>query len=138
MYEDKIGLVRSRTFWLVLLLCVVALGILSRIAHTGYILVDKYLGDALYAAMVYALLRLWIRSAGVTIPAFVLMVCIELFQLTGIPAAMYASEQLLVRICGRLLGTSFSIFDLFAYAVGIGAMHVLDVRRSRSTRHAGI
>jgi len=32
---------------------IIALGILSRLIHTGFVVLDKYLGDALYAAMVY-------------------------------------------------------------------------------------
>ena len=39
-------------------------GILSRVVHTGLVVFDKYLGDALYAAMVYTILRLFWRAAG--------------------------------------------------------------------------
>ena len=38
---------------LLLLAAIIAAGILSRVIHTGWIVFDKYLGDALYAAMVY-------------------------------------------------------------------------------------
>ena len=41
---------------------IIALGILSRIAHTGWIVFDKYLGDALYAAMGYTLISLFFRD----------------------------------------------------------------------------
>jgi hypothetical protein len=49
---------RTRSSWAFCLIAIIALGILSRVVHTGLALFDKYLGDALYAAMVYALLRL--------------------------------------------------------------------------------
>jgi len=87
---------------------------------------DKYLGDASYAAMVYAILRLAWRGAKLALPAMAVMTAIELFQLTLIPARMLASEHLIVRICARLLGTEFSFLDLLAYAVGIGCIYLAD------------
>ena len=86
---------------------------------------DKYLGDALYAAMVYVLFRL-AGVARVALWAAVTMTGIELFQLTGVPAGMLRSGHLVVRACGRLLGTEFSVFDLLAYAVGIGCIAAAD------------
>src|ERR1043165_6490407 len=43
----------GRGFWWGLLAAIVVAGLLSRVAHTGFRLFDKYQGDALYAAMVY-------------------------------------------------------------------------------------
>ncbi|MDP9169271.1 MAG: hypothetical protein M3N54_01525 [Acidobacteriota bacterium] len=40
---------------------IAAAGIVSRVVHTGLRVFDKYLGDALYAAMVYAILSLYAR-----------------------------------------------------------------------------
>jgi hypothetical protein len=101
-----------------LLLGIIAVGILSRVVHTGFAVFDKYLGDALYAAMVYVILRL----AAVPKPwlfASLTMFGLELFQLTGIPAQMAASDLLPLRMLGVMLGTRFSALDLLAYAVGI-------------------
>jgi hypothetical protein len=58
--------------------------------------------------------------------AMAIMAAIELFQLTLIPLRMLASEYLLLRICARLLGTEFSIWDLLAYGVGIGLAYFVD------------
>ena len=102
------------------------MGILSRAIHTRLALVDKYLGDALYAAMVYAILRLLWRTAALAMPAMAIMTIIELFQLTMIPAHMLASEHWIVRICARLIGTEFSFLDLLAYGVGIGFIYFAD------------
>jgi hypothetical protein len=44
--------------WGMLLVAIVAIGLLPRAADTGFPLFDKYLGDALYAAMVYVVLRM--------------------------------------------------------------------------------
>jgi hypothetical protein len=115
----------GRRFWWGLLAAVVAAGLLSRVAHTGMRLFDKYLGDALYAVMVYILFRL-IGIARVAVWAAVAMTAIEFFQLTRIPADMLRSASPVVRVCARLLGTEFSVLDLLAYAVGIGCIAVFD------------
>ena len=44
-------LVCRRRFWWRLLAAIVVIGVLSRMAQTGLSLFDKYLGDALYAAV---------------------------------------------------------------------------------------
>ncbi len=109
-----------------MLVAIIALGLVSRATHTGFRLIDKYLGDALYAAMVYVLFRLSERISRVALWAAVTMTAIEFFQATGIPAAMLHSDHAVVRICARLLGTEFSMRDLAAYAVGIGCLAALD------------
>jgi hypothetical protein len=101
--------------------------------HTGFVVFDKYLGDALYAAMVYTLLRLFWRaaaSARLAVSAMALMTVIELFQLTMIPAHLLANEHVMVRICARLMGTEFSFLDLLAYGVGIGCIYLADSSRA--------
>jgi hypothetical protein len=115
----------GRRFWWGLLAAIVAAGLLSRVAHTGLRLFDKYLGDALYAAMVYVLFRLT-GIARVAVWAAVAMTAIEFFQLTGVPANMLRSASPAVRACARLLGTEFSWLDLLAYAVGIWCIAALD------------
>jgi hypothetical protein len=124
----------ARWFWWVLLAAIVAAGLLSRIAHTGSLLFDKYLGDALYAGMVYVLIRLSGHTARVTLWTAVVMTAIELFQLTGIAAGMLRSEHFVIRACARLLGTDFSFFDLLAYAAGIAGLAAID-RRRRTRRN---
>jgi len=112
---------RSRRYWIICLSLIIALGIASRVIHTGWRILDKYLGDALYAAMVYAVLSLLWRVAPrrKALVSMAIMTCIEVFQLTMIPAHMLASGNPAVRIVARLLGTEFSFRDLAAYAVGI-------------------
>jgi Protein of unknown function (DUF2809) len=117
---------KSRASWVLCLVGIIALGILSRTVHTGLLIFDKYLGDALYAAMVYTILRLLWPTAALALPAMAIMTVIELFQLTMIPAHMLASEHWIVRICARLMGTEFSFLDLLAYGVGIGCIYLLD------------
>jgi len=123
-----IGL-RSRASWLLCLVCLIAIGILSRVVHTGFVVLDKYLGDTLYAAMVYAILRILMWGKAVAVAAMIIMIGIELFQLTMIPAHMLASEHLIVRICARLIGSEFSFLDLLAYGTGIVCIYFADSSR---------
>ncbi len=118
---------KPRSFWLLCLLGIIAAGILSRLIPPGFVLIDKYLGDALYAAMIYVILRLVWTTAAVGLYAMALMSAIECFQLTMIPAHMLASPNLIVRIAARLLGTEFSWLDLLAYAVGICCIRLADL-----------
>ena len=112
---------------------IIAAGISSRMIHTGWILFDKYLGDALYAAMVYVIVRLF-RPTGAAI-AMGIMTALELFQLTMIPAHLLTSPHWFVRIAARLMGTDFSFLDLTAYAVGIAfAASAAAAGRWRSAR----
>jgi len=106
----------------------IGVGILSRLWHTGFILFDKYLGDALYAAMIYALLRIFWQKAHVALPAMLLVTAIELFQLTRIPAQLLANEHFALQVVGRLLGTQLSFLDLLAYGVGVGCIYLMDSR----------
>lgn len=116
----------SRASWFFCLVAIVVLGLLSRAIHTGLAIFDKYGGDALYAAMIYVILRSRWRASAAAVYAMVAMTALEFFQLTMIPLHMLASEHLIVRTCARLLGTTFSFVDLFTYAVGIGGIYLAD------------
>jgi Protein of unknown function (DUF2809) len=117
---------RSRPSWLLCIIGIIAMGVLSRIIHTGFVVFDKYLGDALYAAMVYGMLRLVSSPSASALCATIVMTAIELFQLTMIPARMLASGHMTTRICARLMGVEFSFVDLLSYAVGIGCIYLVD------------
>jgi len=114
------------------LFAIIGLGLLSRMVHTGWIVIDKYAGDALYAAMVYTLLSLFTgtRPSQKALFAMGIMTALEVFQLTMIPAELVHSPNLWIRIVGRLLGTEFSFLDLAAYAVGIGVAFQTDKKFS--------
>ena len=122
-------MVTIRSKWVVALAVIIAAGIASRLGHTGITFFDKHLGDLLYAAMVYAVLRVAFvstRRSVVAGAAMAIMVAIELFQLTGIAAGMVANGNLATRICGRLLGTTFSFVDLGSYALAIAVCFFAD------------
>src|SRR5436309_12918389 len=125
-YEGMDVRLRSRQSWVFCIVGIIAMGILSRVVRTGLTIFDKYLGDALYAMMVYGILRLFSRAAASAVCAMVVMTAIELFQLTMIPAHMLSSEHLMTRICARLMGVEFAFLDLLAYGVGIGCIYLVD------------
>ena len=127
---------RSRAYWVVCLVCIIGLGIASRLVHTGWIILDKYAGDALYAAMVYVLISLVWQTGALrkAVLAMLIMTALEVFQLTMIPAHMLASGNLAMRIVARLLGTEFSFRDLLAYAVGIFCIFIFDRAKNYGRR----
>lgn len=116
----------TRARWMVGLAAVIALGLLSRAMPLGVRLWDKYLGDALYAVMVYAIGRLVVHwpPKRLAVASMAVMTAIEAFQLTGIPLRM--------GIWGRVLGATFAWGDLAAYAVGIALVAWFDRRGTMS------
>jgi hypothetical protein len=79
-YEGMVFRLRSRRSWVFWIVGIIVTGILSRVVHTGLAVFDKYLGDALYAMMVYGILRLSSRAAVSAACAMVIMTAIELFS----------------------------------------------------------
>jgi|WetSurMetagenome_2_1015567.scaffolds.fasta_scaffold267642_2 hypothetical protein len=115
--------------YLICLIMVIMIGIGSRVLHTGFILLDKYLGDALYAVMFYLILSL-IWSSGRPLYkaclSMLFMTVIEVFQLTRIPLLLSESVNIVLRITSILLGTKFSWMDLVAYLTGIIIIFAID------------
>jgi hypothetical protein len=105
-----------------LCLLVIVLGIASRMFPFESVILNKYLGDALYAILLYLIITIFagnlnpLARGGI---AFAGMIMIELFQLTQIPLTMSQSENIPARYISRLLGTVFSWHDILAYWVGI-------------------
>ena len=137
-YEEMFVRLDSRLSWVFCIVGIIAMGILSRVVHTGLVVFDKYLGDALYAAMVYGILRLFSRPAASAVCAMVVMTAIELFQLTMIPAHMLSSGHWMVRICARLMGVEFSFLDLLAYGVGIGCIYLVDTSQQKGEGESAV
>jgi hypothetical protein len=115
--------------YLALLAGVIGLGLLSRLIPTDNVIIGKYLGDALYAAMAYLILALLMDRLGRGQRfslALLLMIALELFQRTQIPLGMRRSDHAGVRLLAALLGTVFSWFDLAAYLIGLVIMVGID------------
>ncbi len=125
-----------RAYWLIALVAIIALGIVSRTIHLGHLLWDKYFGDVLYAAMVYVLLRLFTKAnpASILFTSAAIMIAIEAFQVTGVPASMLARPEMGTKIFARLLGTHFSFLDVLAYFIGLLCTWLVDSRASSNFR----
>lgn len=130
---------KVRKRYLIAATIVILLGVLSRLMPIGNILFDKYLGDALYAALLYLLLRIvWPRvvksrimkphsaKRSHAIWAMLLVFAIELFQLTGIPLTLRQSGTPLFVVISIALGTTFSWLDVVAYVVGVFGIYRWD------------
>lgn len=126
-----------RTRYLIAAAVAIPLGVVSRLYPLGWTVYDKYLGDALYAVMVYLVLG-WIRpriSPYRLAPAALLVnVAIELFQLTGVALELSRSPSAVLRLVSIVLGTTFAWLDLVAYGVGIGCVFLWDLALRRSAR----
>lgn len=124
---------RLNAFLLALL--VVVLGIVSRTFPLGFSLWDKYLGDALYAVLIYLGLTFLFPDRSIKWRAWTSMIsvsAIEAFQLTGIPSQLYQSENTPLRLIAIALGTHFSWLDVLAYAAGIATTAFLEFRFSKT------
>ncbi len=103
----------------------IAAGLASRRVLGG--LPAKLAGDALYTALVFALvlaLRPRTRTSRAAALALAISCAVELLQLTGVPADLAARHRLF-----RLaLGTTFGVIDLLGYLIGAtlcALMHAL-------------
>lgn len=98
--------------------------------------VAAFAGDALYAALIVVVIAfLAPRASSPTVAGAAFAVCaaVELFQLTGVPAALADS----VPAVALVLGTTFQWTDLVAYAIGAalaGAVDAVSRRVAGSSR----
>lgn len=123
---------RERRFVWVLL--VVAAGLLLR--RFGYELglpfwVVKYGGSALWGAMVFQLLAALsgsIRIGRLVIGALAIAIAVEFFRLYHTPAL----DAFRLTMAGKLLiGRVFSLWNILAYAIGIGLAAAVQNAASR-------
>ena len=122
-------MLKHRSWLIHTLFLIILIGILSRVFNTGILVFDKYLGDSLYAAMFYLLLSIVWEHGKPSHKAFittVLMIAIELFQLTLIPLHFRLSGSSILKAVSIVLGTEFGWFDIVAYMVGILVIYIFD------------
>lgn len=110
----------------------VVLGLASRQYPVGWFLWDRVLGEVLYAVAAYlAWAMLLIRKPPLLIAAIAFASClaVELFKLTGIPAAN--QHVFLVR---WFLGMTFDVVNLGYYFLGAALTAFADYATRGSTR----
>ena len=113
-----------------------AVAVAGAVILVAGVTVAKNAGDALYAAMVYAIVVFVApRARPLVAGAVALGLCwaIEFAQLTAVPATLSAHGTVLRMV----FGTTFHRADLFWYAVGIApllALHLAVVSRPARRR----
>jgi Protein of unknown function (DUF2809) len=113
---------------LLALAATVVLGLVSRLYPVGWYLFDRSLGEVLYAVAAYLVLAMLLFRKPplfIAVVAFACCLAVELFKLTGIPAAY--QRLLLVR---WFLGMTFSWLNLAYYLLGVLLIALAD----RATR----
>lgn len=122
---------RYRPFYLIMIFIVICLGLLSR-RMTTYIpdIIDLYLGDSLWALMIYLIICMFFNSwpiKKVTLISILFCFLIEFSQL-------YHSNWIdMIRrttLGGLILGYGFLWRDLVAYLLGIGFGIIIDHKRN--------
>ena len=120
------------------LLAIIAAGLVCRWPGLGLPWpIAKYGGSILWGAMVYAGLRSLLPRAPIfrsVIAACSIAVCVELLRLVHQPAL----DAFRVTLAGQLLlGRLFSVWNILAYAIGIGGGALSDLALARPAERPG-
>lgn len=113
---------KKRAVYAALVLGIIALGLLSRKISV----VPLWVGDVLYAVMVYFIIRcIWLSKSSLLVALWSLTICcsIELSQLYQAPWINEIRETLPGRL---ILGRGFLCSDLLAYVGGVLAAFLLE------------
>ncbi|WP_291152783.1 DUF2809 domain-containing protein [Flavobacterium sp. UBA7680] len=113
---------KSRIQYFILFLCTIILGILSRKIS----FIPLWIGDALYAVMIYFLVRIFLpvqKAFIVALFSLLICYCIEFLQL-------YQAEwiiELRKTLFGRyVLGQGFLWSDIMAYSFGVAFVFLIE------------
>lgn len=112
---------RNRLFYGVLILITIGLGLFSREIAYPYLsdLVNQYLGDAIWAGMIFLIFRfIFIKKETRLIALYSLAFClfIELSQFYHAP---WIDSVRATRLGGLVLGFGYLWTDLLAYYIGV-------------------
>jgi hypothetical protein len=133
----SIGASRSRLWLFVCVIAVIALGLASREYPSLFpAILGKYPGDALWAMMVFgglAFVAPRASTARLTVLAFAISCAVEFSQLYQAP---WLNEIRGTTLGHLALGSTFSWFDIAAYAAGVLVAFLVDALLMRSRRGA--
>ncbi len=118
---------RNRIIYIFLLLLIVVSGLLSRrISDFLPELVNIYIGDAIWAIMVYLLVCIiFIKWSVFRVAAISLLFC-YVIELSQLYQAEWINNIRNTIIGGLVLGYGFLWSDLLAYAMGIGFTGIIE------------
>ena len=124
----KIEPARNRVLYGLLTIITLLTGFLSRRFFSEYAFVKLYIGDALWALMVFFgfafILRKW-PTWAVAAMAFGFSFSIELSQLFHAP---WIDDLRKIPLIGLILGFQFVWSDLICYSLGIGIGALIEIR----------
>jgi hypothetical protein len=112
---------RNRYLYIIAALIVVTLGLVSRkmVNHLPEI-VNMYLGDALWALMIYLYVAIIFKTLSIKrVAIFSLLFC-YLIELSQLYHALWIDGIRNTRLGGLVLGFGFLWSDILAYTMGVG------------------
>ena len=112
---------RNRLFYGVLILIVIGLGLFSRKIAYPYLpdIINEYLGDALWAAMIFLIFRFILIKKETRLVAICALVFCFLIELSQLYHAQWIDEIRATTLGGLALGFGFLWTDLLAYYIGV-------------------
>ena len=124
--------IKSRLFYLLIIVLVIGLGLLSRkMAHSFPKIINMFLGDGLWALMVFFIIRMiFIKWTTKKVALSGLLFCyfIEISQLYHTP---WIDSIRATTLGGLVLGYGFLWSDLMAYLIGIGVGVAFEILKDK-------
>ena len=118
---------RNRIVYLLSVAIVILLGLSSR-KYAGYLpeYVNTYLGDALWAVMIYLFAALLLKDRKPSLIALVSLLFCYLIEISQLYHAPWIDAIRNTRLGGLVLGFGFLWTDIIAYTMGIGFMLAIE------------
>ena len=119
---------RNRLLYAVMIIIVIILGLCSRkMANVIPDFLNTYLGDALWALMIFIAVGFIFRKMETKAVALIGILFCYLIELSQLYHANWIDNIRKTTLGGLILGYVFSWRDLVAYAIGIGAGVIIEV-----------
>lgn len=124
---------RSRILYGIITVCVMGLGLLSRRFAGEIPFIRAYVGDALWALMVFTGIALILNRQPTKVVALLAGLFAFSIEISQLYHAPWIDGLRATRMGGLVLGFSFVWSDLLCYTVGIAIGIAIDQRLSGST-----
>ena len=118
---------RNRILYLLSVAIVIPLGLSSR-KYAGYLpeYINTYLGDALWAVMIYLFAALLLNDRKPAQMALLSLLFCYLIEISQLYHAPWIDAIRNTRLGGLVLGFDFLWTDIIAYTMGIGVMLAIE------------
>ncbi len=112
---------KNRFFYLILIVIVIALGLFSRKIAYPYLpdLINDYLGDALWASMIFFIFRFIFIKKDTRLIAICSLIFCFLIEISQLYHAEWIDAIRATTLGGLVLGFGFLWTDLLAYYIGV-------------------